>query len=390
MRVLFVTNRYPGQLAHGDQLRAWQQIRHLSTRHEITLLTFDRNAPPPRWRDAVERCCERVIVAPRSRLAMAARALAALPGRRPLQVAMHDALPDELAALVARGRFDVAHVALARLDAAVDALAPLPCVVDFVDALSLNMARRAALDRVPWRWLARLDARRLPALERALCGKVAFAAVCSATDRAAIGDIDNLRVVCNGVDLDAFAFAPYERRDGLVFVGNLGYFPNVDAVTWFAGEVLPLLPAVRLTLVGANPSPQIARLARHNARIELVGPVPDVHPYLARAAVAIVPLRAGSGQQLKMIEAMASGTPVVATSLSAAGLEAVDGEHALVADDGAAMAAAVERLMSDPAFAARLARQARRFVEARHGWERSASELEKLWTSAARAGSARP
>ena len=91
-----------------------------------------------------------------------------------------------------------------------------------------------------------------------------------------------------------------------------------------------------------------------------------------------------------MIEAMASGTPVVATSLSAAGLEAVDGEHALVADDGAAMATAIERLTADTAYAARLAREARRFVEARHGWERSASELEKLWTSAARPGSARP
>lgn len=386
MRVLFVTNRYPGQLAHGDQLRAWQQIRHLSQRHAITLVTFDRKPPPPAWRDAVERCCERVIVAPRSRIAMAARALAALPGARPLQVAMHDdvPVPGGLDALLAQGRFDVAHVALVRLGALAERLAPLPCVVDFVDALSLNMARRAALDAVPWRWLAQLEAPRLARAERALCKRVAMAAVCSATDRAAIGDIGNLAVVPNGVDLDAFAFTPYEARTGLVFVGNLGYFPNVDAVTWFVREVLPRLPAgLRLTLVGANPSPAIVRLARGEPRIELVGPVPDVHPYLARAQVAIVPLRAGSGQQLKMIEAMASGTPVVATSLSAAGLGVADGEQALVADDAAGMAAAIERLVHEPAFAAALARRAREFVEARHGWAQSAVQLEQLWTSAA-------
>ena len=387
MRVLFVTNRFPGQLAHGDQLRAWQQIRHLSARHAITLLTFDRNAPPPRWRDAVERCCERVIVAPRSRWDMAARALAALPGTRPLQVAMHDAVPvpGGLAALIANGRFDVAHVQLARLGALVPRLAPLPCVLDFVDALSLNMARRAVFDRAPWHWLARWESRRLIATERALCAQAAFAAVCSAADRTAIGDYANLRVVCNGVDLDAFAFVPLDgARDGIVFVGNLGYFPNVDAVTWFVREVLPRLPASRrLTLVGANPAPAIVRLAQSNARIDLVGPVPDVHPYLARAAVAIVPLRAGSGQQLKMIEAMAAGTPVVATPLSAAGLALADGEQVLVADDAAATAAAVERLLADTAFAAQLATRARAFVEARHGWERSAGELEALWVEAA-------
>jgi sugar transferase (PEP-CTERM/EpsH1 system associated) len=387
MRVLFVTNRFPGQLAHGDQLRAWQQIRHLSARHAITLVTFDRHPPPARWRDAVAACCERVIVAPRSRFGMAVRALAALPGLRPLQAAMHDAVPvpGGVAALVAQGRFDVAHVQLARLGAMVPALAPLPCVVDFVDALSLNMARRATFDRGPWRWLARLEARRLAAYERALCAQAAQAAVCSAADRAAIGDIENLHVVCNGVDLDAFAFAPPGgARTGVVFVGNLGYFPNVDAVTWFVDAVLPRLPpAVRLTLVGAKPAPAIVRLAASNPRVELVGPVPDVHPHLARAAVAIVPLRAGSGQQLKMIEAMAAGTPVVATSLSAQGMGVTDGEQLLVADEAGAMAEAVVRLLSDEALAGRLATQARRFVESRHSWESSVVELERLWIEAA-------
>ena len=387
MRVLFVTNRFPGQLAHGDQLRAWQQIRHLSARHRITLLTFDRRPPPTRWRDAVAACCERVIVAPRSRLGMAARALAALPGRRPLQVAMHAAapVPGGLAALVAQGRFDVAHVQLARLGELVPALAPLPCVLDFVDALSLNMARRAAFDRGPWRWLARLEAGRLADYERALCARVAQAAVCSPSDRAAIGEIENLHMVCNGVDLEAFPFVPPAAgRANLVFVGNLGYFPNVDGVTWFADAVLPRLPAtLRLTLVGAAPGPAITRLAASNPRIDLVGPVPDVHPYLARAAVAIVPLRAGSGQQLKMIEAMAAGAPVVATSLSARSMGVVDGEQLRVADEPGAMADAIVELLTNAALGERLAMQARRFVETRHSWESSVVELERLWIAAA-------
>lgn len=390
MRVLYVTNRFPGLSTRGDQLRAYQQIRHLSARHAITLLSFGVPEGDPRAATELQACCERIVVAPRNGLGMAWRALAAVVSGRALQVAAFDAVPARagLGALVAGGRFDLAHVQLVRLAPMLGRLAPLPCVFDLVDALSANMARRAALDRGPLRLVARREQHLLATLERQLCAKAAAVAVCSEQDRAAIGD-PRLHLVSNGVDLEAFPFvATTEGRTGVIFAGNLGYFPNIDAALWLGTDILPRLTArigeVRLRLVGARPASRLTRMARDHAQIDLIGPVADVHPYLARAAVAVVPMRAGSGLQLKLLEAMASGTPVVATSLAAAGMHAVDGVHLLVADDAAGIADAVARLLVDSGLRQRLAANARALVEGAHSWEATARALEQAWIAASR------
>lgn len=391
MRVLFATNRLPGALTRGDQLRAFEHIRHLSRRHAITLLCFDRDAPDAAALAALRASCERVVLAPRRLPGMLVRGALALFGTRPLQVAMHDGVPRGAAldTLLATSQFDLAHVQVARLGGLVPRLAPLPCVVDLVDALSLNMTRRAAFDRGPLRRIAQLEASRLARYERVLCEEVRAATVCSAADRAAIGDLPNLSLVGNGVDAQAFRFAASNARaPDIVFVGNLGYFPNVDAAAWFATQVLPAVrervPQAMLHLVGARPAAALRRLANECPGVNLVGAVPDVLPHLHRAAVAVVPLRAGSGQQLKLLEAMAAGTPVVATSQSAAGLDAIDGEHLLIADDAPSMADAVTRLLGDPALGLRLAIAARRLVETRWSWQRSADDLERVWMAAVR------
>jgi len=389
MRVLFITQRLPAHAARGDQRRAFAHIRALSARHAITSLSFD--AADAAGRAALAPYCEQVIVVPRSPLRSAVQALAALAGPRPLQVAMNDGIAADLdvAALRDSG-FDLAHVQLVRLAGLLPRLAPLPCVVDFVDALSLNMARRAQWDRAPMRWVAALEARRLADCERALCMRHATV-VCSAADRAAMREDEFApHLVRNGVDLDEFAFTRGQpRTPEIIFAGNLGYFPNVDAASWFVAEVMPLLlreiPQLRLRLVGARPAAVLHRLARTQPNIDLVGEVPHMQPHLARAAAAIVPLRAGSGQQFKLLEAMAAGTPVVSSRLSAHSIGAIDGKHLLVADDAPAMSAALLRLLSSPALAESLACEARRHVEAEFSWTRSAQELESVWRALAAA-----
>ena len=375
---------------HGDQVRAYHQIRCLAGRHAITLLAFGDVPADSRWRTEMAACCERVIAVRRPPFGIALRALAALGSRLPLQVAMYDALPAGvgLDALLGASGFDLAHVQLARLGPMLRRLAPLPCVVDFIDALSLNMARRAAFDRAPASWLAKMESSRLARYERAICAEAAATAICSAQDRAAVGNFPNLHVVGNGADLDQFPFvATRDRGTDIVFIGNLGYFPNVDATSWFALEVMPILvarvPAARFKLVGARPAPALRRIAARQSNVDLVGPVSDVHPHLASAAVAVVPLRAGSGQQLKILEAMAAGTPVVATTLSAAGLDAVDGQHLLIADSAEAMADAIARLLSERELRERIARSARALIETRYTWEQSALDLECVWFAAA-------
>lgn len=389
MRVLFLTSRFPSDRRSGDRRRAFEHLRLLAPAHAITLLTFDDDADDDgEARHRVLDWCERVICVPQDRVRMFARAACALPGRTPLQAALYAAPPLRRAmrAACAQTRFDLVHVQLARLGTFVPPATALPCVVDFVDALSLNMARRAQYDRGPMRWIAQLEARRLARYERELCNRIGAGAVSSARDRAALGDPPNLHRVRNGVDLAQFPFSD-APRDGaaIAFVGNLDYFPNVDAAAWFAPQmprIRSACPTAELRLIGARPAARLRRLAARGEGIRVVGAVASVHPHLASAAVAIAPMRAGSGQQLKILEAMATGTPVVATSDAAAALDAVPGRDLLTADRAEDFADAVLRLLGDRDLAAALARSARDFVERHYTWHASAQVLERVWFDA--------
>ena len=239
MRVLFVSNRFPGQSTRGDQLRAYSHIVHLAQRHAITLLSFAAPDVEDASTAQIRASCKRVIIVRPNRLSMVWRACRAFFQGQALQVAMFDAPPKGLVNVLAEGEFDLAHVQLVRLAPLRERLAPLPCVYDLVDALSLNMARRAAVDRGLMAFIARREVAPLARLEHELCQNAAAVAVCSPADRLAIGD-DRLQLVGNGVDLQRFPFvADRLTSTDLIFIGNLGYFPNMDAATWFAQQVLP-------------------------------------------------------------------------------------------------------------------------------------------------------
>lgn len=390
MRVLFIPSRFPHDLRRGDELRAYQHLRELTRRHAVTVLAFATGGAESAAQAQIRSWCERVVTVEHGLGAKLLRAVRALPGSVPLQVAMHDtrAFRAALTELLRTSRFDLVHVQVARMGEVVPLLGGLPCVLDLVDALSLNMTRRAHHDAGPMRALAAFEAARLLPYERALCARVAAATVSSARDRAVLGDdLSALHVVANGIDPDQFAFSAQVREpDRLVFSGNLGYFPNVDAAVWFAQEVLPLLrqrhSSIEIDLVGARPAAVLRRLARSQPGVRLIGAVADMPQYLSRAAVAVVPMRAGSGQQMKILEAMGCGTPVVATSLAAAGLDAVAGRDLLVADDARGFADAVSRLLDDRDLASQLARNARVLVERHYTWTHSAQAMERYWQGA--------
>ncbi len=168
----------------------------------------------------------------------------------------------------------------------------------------------------------------------------------------------------------------------VVFTGNLGYFANVEAALRLAREVMPRVrarrPDARLHLAGARPDRALQQLARDGA-CTLEAEVPDMGAVLRRATIAVAPLRAGSGQQLKVLEAMASGTPVVSTPLSAVG---EPGVHLRVAESADALAAEITALLDDPGARRTLAARARAFVERDHTWALSAERLDALWRRA--------
>jgi sugar transferase (PEP-CTERM/EpsH1 system associated) len=384
VRILFVVPRHPFPPHRGDRVRAWHQLRVLARRHEVTLLALERPAAGAAVPDGV-RVVTAEIPAARRAVSLARHLVSDLP----LQAALFDvpSARDAVATLVEEG-FDLAHLQLVRLAPLAPLVCSVPCVVDFVDALSLNIARRAERDVPPLRPLWRLEAARLRRAERALLDRVGQGVVVSEADRAAMGGDERLAVVPNGVDGAAFAFEgrPRDNAD-ILFAGNLGYFANADAATWFAREVFPRLraraPRARLRIVGARP-PRAVRALSGLDGVAVAGEVPDMAAHVRAARVAVAPLRAGSGQQSKVLEAMACGTPVVASRLAASGMEAAHEEHLLVADGAEATASAVLRLIEDAPLCARLAANGRRLVEERYTWERSVEGLEAAYRRARR------
>jgi len=217
--------------------------------------------------------------------------------------------------------------------------------------------------------------------------------MCSEEDRRALGRLDpNLNIalvlspveatVGNGVDLDYFSFQP-GRRDpnAIVFTGRLSYYVNADAATCFLEEIFPLVlarkPAARLTIVGPGPPRQLRTSVPDN--VVVTGYVPDLRPYLAQATVSVCPVRLAVGTQNKVIEALAMGTPVVATAQGCTGLAVQAGEHLLVADEPEHFADKVVQVLEDPALQSHLADNGRAYVETHHDWDVIVGQLENVY-----------
>ena len=390
MKVLALATRLPVPPWRGDQVRAFHHLRHLAARHDVTCCALLPRQPAPALCRQVEALGVRLEVV-RLGLAGAAPALArALLGdRRPFQVLLYDRVRArrQVSSLLAEGGFDVVHAQLVRTAPYLPPPGGPPVVLDLIDALSVNLARRATQERGPLAPVAAIEARRLAACERMLIARCARTLVVSALERDALGGSDRIAVVPNGVDLEAFAFDDAPRPPAtLLFFGNLGYFPNVDAADWLAREIYPrvraAIPEARLRLAGARPARAVRALAERPG-VSLAAAVPDMAPEIAGATVAVVPMRAGSGLQNKVLEAMAVGTPVVCTPTVAAALDVRVGEHLLVAADAAGLAEAILALLRDPARARAMAVAAHAIVERRYRWSASARAVEDAWQAAA-------
>jgi polysaccharide biosynthesis protein PslH len=189
-----------------------------------------------------------------------------------------------------------------------------------------------------------------------------------------------VRDIPTGVDTEYFApDAAPEAPGQLVFTGAMDWYPNEDAILHFVDAILPLIrreaPDVRLTVVGRNPSPSL-RAAATRAGVHVTGTVDDVRPFMRAASVYVVPLRVGGGTRLKIFEALAMGKAVVSTSVGAEGLPLVAEQHFLAADDPAALAQSVLKLLRDRKARDRLGFAGRRLVEARYSWRGVARRFE--------------
>ncbi len=392
MKLLVLLSRFPYPLDKGDKLRAYHQLRYLAGQgHEIALFCLSDEPVSATMLAAVEPLCRGGLTVHRLRRPGMARQMAhALAQGRPLQVGYfyNPTAQQLLDKVLVEFRPDHVYCQLVRM---AEYLRPhggrWPMTLDYMDAFSAGMARRAAVASAWQRPVLALEARRLAAYEAEVFGWFRHHTVISPADAHQLAHVGAdaklpLHVVPNGIDLTYFqpqtsAALAHE----ILFCGNMGYYPNVDAAGWLANEIMPLVrathPAARLLLAGTTPAPRVLALARQPGTT-VSGWLPDIRAAYAGARVFVAPMRLGSGLQNKLLEALAMGRPCVTTSLANNALGATPGHHLLVADTAPALAEAISGLLTDEAEAARIAAAGRTFVAETYDWASATSRLEVL------------
>jgi glycosyltransferase involved in cell wall biosynthesis len=396
VRILFLTQVVPYPPDSGPKIKTHSVLRYLAERHEVHLVSFVRSAAEEANAAALRGLVASVTTVPlrRSRLRDVAYLAQSLLVGRPFLVQRDDSrsMRRAIAGLLREGRFDAVHAdQLTMAQFAVGLPIPLR-VLDEHNAVWTIVKRAAERERGLRRWLAELEWRKLRAYEGDVCRRFGWTTVVSEEDRAALreaagADFPSLTIPI-AVDTERLAFAPREpEARHVVSVATMFYPPNVEGVHWFADAVFPIVrrerPEVDFLVVGSRPPKQITALASPGSGVVVTGYVEDLDSVLRRSAVMVVPLHSGSGMRGKIREAVARGIPVVSTTIGVEGIDARAGEHLLVADEPAAFARAVARLLADRAEAARLAENARRLVEAAYDWRTALAPLDRLYPAGA-------
>lgn len=391
--ILFLVHRIPFPPNKGDKIRSYHWLRHLAARYQVHLGTFmDDPADVGSVRALDEWCASRCVVALRARVATLRSVTGFLTGE-PLTLPYYRSakLRHWVTATIAKNDIRRALVFSSAMAQYVGRMPNLRVVLDLVDVDSAKWAQYAEKRVWPLSFIYRREGAKLLAFERSAAAHAAATMLVTRAEadlfvRLAPECKDRLHVVESGVDTDYFAPhashpSPFKAGEvPIVFTGAMDYWPNVDAVSWFAREVLPQLAQhrtdARFYIVGMNPTNSVRALTA-DARVIVTGKVGDVRPYLQHAAAVVAPLRLARGIQNKILEAMSMAKPVVASSAAASGMRAASGVDFETAGSGDEFCRKVLAVMQ-PEVGIQMGKSARARIVADYGWARNLSALDRL------------
>jgi sugar transferase (PEP-CTERM/EpsH1 system associated) len=386
VNILVVSHKLPYPV-NGAAIVLFNLLKHLSDRHAIHLVCFYQDAEELDFVAELRRYCARVeAVRQPPRWSAGLLTDVALRGHS-LHVARYRSpeLSLKCGQVLAETNVDAVQVETFYMAQHLPLGLEQPVVLNMHNLTWLLQERAAAVARGPARLATAFEAARVRREELAVCRSAAACVVLSEADRKGLLEAARevrAEVVVPGVDVDRLrpSEGPSDEPN-LVYVGHMGYRPNVDAMQFFCAEILPLvareIPNVRLTIVG-DPSPGVRRLGA-DPRVRLAGRQVDVRRYVQEAAVSVVPLRFGGGVRIKILEAMAMGSAIVSTTVGAEGLGLSDGAELLLADQPRVFAAQVTRLLKDPELRRGLGSRARRAAVERFSWRRAADRFDEIY-----------
>ncbi len=386
MRILFVTPRFPYPLLKGDKLRTYYFVKYLNKRgHKISLLSFIEHEKEKYYLHELSKYCELIetVLLPRwkSYLNMAFSVFSKIPFQ--MKYYSSNLMAEKIRSMIKKDQYDIIHFVLSRITPYVNLVNNNPVVIDHIDSLSMNMQRRAGREKGIKKIVFYLEWQKVRLYEKNNHNFFKYSIVTSQVDKEYLNNT-NIEVVPNGVDVEYFTPLDREKDIDLIFTGNMGYFPNEDAVLYFSKEVFPFIlkrrPDTNFFIVGINPSFKIKSLA-DGKNIFVTGYVGDLRDYLNRARVSVCPMMSGSGIQNKILEAMANGVPVVATSHAIGGIRANSDKDIIISDEPEEFSEHVLNLLEDNELCKRITLSAQQLVKEKYSWEASVTALESVYAS---------
>ncbi len=393
--ILFLAHRIPYPPNKGDKIRSYNIMRVLSQRYRVHLGCFIDDPEDQAFIQVVKDYCDETHFAELNKVQILWRSLLGMLKGDPLSVAAYNdrSMHSWVRSLVKRREIDRILVVSSCMAQFVDNIELLKFkpIIDFVDVDSGKWRLRSQRNRWPLQYLFRREANKLQAHDRAVAERFEHALFVAETEATLFRHLSpetvhKTHVVPNGLDVGYFSPEakypdPFDGRPTVVFCGALNYWPNEDAVVWFAHKVLPALKKdavnIDFAAVGREPSRRVLGLEKIEG-LNIIGTVPDVRPYLANASIIVVPLQDSPGVANKVLEGMAMEKPVVATTKAMTGLKLKPGREIIIADEPETFATAIADILNGEIDGQTLGRKARHRILADFDWGKALDQLPRL------------
>ena len=383
MKIFVLLPRIPWPLEKGDKLRAYNQIKQLAKNNEIILcaLNDDKKVDKQAAFQAIQPYCASVNFIDLPKIGILFNVFRSYMLGLPIQCGYYysSKAKKKVHKLIEQHKPDMLFGQLLRVAPYLHKV-KLPKTIDYQDVFSMGMKRRAEIADIFSKPFFEMEYNRLRHYERRVFDEFDVKTIISAPDRANIDHPQRKKIliVPNGVDHEYYKPQEREKKYDIVFTGNMGYAPNVNAVEFLAYEIMPkvweTLPNAILYIAGAQPDIRVKKVACDN--IIVSGWVDDMRDAYAQSRIFIAPMRIGTGLQNKLLEAMSMKIPCITTSLANGSLHAVNGKEILVDNSSSELAADIVYLLKRPDKAAELAEEGYNFVNRVYDWGAATKIME--------------
>ena len=380
MDIVFLTSRFPYPLNKGDKLRAYHQIKELSKIHSIHLISISDQKVSKTSLKELEKFCSTVNIFQLSKAKIIFNLLRGLFNNKPFQVNYFFSNTHKKRIINLINTINPDHILCQLIRCAwyLKDEYKYPKTLDYMDALSKGMQRR--IEGSGWKKLIfSIEFERLKQFENLSYEFFDKHTIISKTDRGYIPHEkkESIQVIPNGIDTDYFTKNNPEPKYDLVFVGNLSYAPNVDAVEYIANHLIDKLylvkPDIKILISGSNPSKKILKHASENITIQ--DWIPDIRNAYNNGKIFLAPLRIGTGLQNKLLEAMSLELPCITTKLANMALGAENKKELIVAENEKEFVENIEELLNNQTLRQQIGTNARSFVKSNFNWEKSTIDL---------------